>query len=292
MKEEEIITHRTYAKENRLILRRDYRDFLDYDDVLQDESGTDVCLYYRGGYDYVSVFMSKRDSRSASYSSRLKIAYMTAINITYLNTDKSVDVISKYLDLMCTYTLDSGDFKVNRDKLLTVIEKTLEGVIQPNRRTSKYFWLKPIDISEKRKIIGLNISKTVNIRNVGKIEAAIESIIERDDETFITIDEIRNEIGISEISSSTIRRHINDELKDRISKHNISIHSTSSFKMYEKFCNVHNIVGAINAIAHMNESISKMTVARYASVHRNTVNNLWDEEDVQEALANYNKIVS
>ena len=285
-----------YAEEYELNFRKDYVEVsTDWEDIYLEHSEAPVARYHYGGYEFISAKVYKSNIEKLDLEKRFSIAYRTAINLTHINMDKGFHVLSEYMDILCLNVFDSDKLTMNRSLLYDVISSTLNKTTEIKPQTAKFEWLTALTIEQKRSIIGKTNGLTRSMKNLRKVENTISVMIGDEFNGFITAREIEKELksiyGDESILERTIRRTLNEELKDFISNHNLAMWNTDNFKMYEKMCNIHNIVGAIEAIAVMRDRITKVKVAQYSSVHRNTVNNLWLEDMIQEALNNYNKVL-
>lgn len=140
----------------------------------------------------------------------------------------------------------------------------------------------------KSKVVMSHYNKSKRIESIHNIERAIDLLIElgNDDNTFITIKDISKTSGVSE---STIKR-LYFMFKEDIDQYNLSMFSTSSYQEFIKNFNVMKITHSILSFKESLElKITKQKVSKKSELHINTVYNLWEEDDVQEALYEYNK---
>lgn len=286
-----------FAEYHKLSFRENYIDStLGYKEIFHWDSGELAARYYYDEYDYLSCFISASGISKLKMECRFKVIFKTAINLTHLNVDKGFSILSEYVDKLCEEVFDGSGMSMDRKVLNEVIQDTLHGKTEIITGKAKYEWVCYLTLKEKRRLIGEYNGKTIRMTNFGMVENALVILCSDDFEGFITSEEIVSEAekihGEDAISERTVRRTLNDSLKDIITEHNLERHGTDNFRMYMKFCNVHDIAGAIDAITEMNALLTKVKVAQYSSVHRNTVNNLWEEDKIREALNNYNKAIA
>lgn len=278
-----------------LLYRIDYIDGLDcYEEIESKESGIVVARFYDDGYESLDCFVMSGIVRGMNLNSRFSTAYKTAINVAHLNPNKGFSVLQEYIDKMCDDLFDTDKFKMNREILYEAIKNTLDGKTEFITKTHKYYFTTPLPLSEKRKIVATHNAKTKKMNNFKLVESAINMLMETD--VFITSTEISKEIEMmygkeKALSVRVIKNTLNNDLRADMDSHNKKIHKTDNFKIYEKFCHVNNIVSAIEAIRMMNDKLTKTKIADIATVHRNTVNNLWEEKKIQDVLNKYNLVV-
>lgn len=284
--------HLEFAESNRLIR---YKAWTDTEDktLINDKDYGKVAYYHPFGYEYIDAYLNASRIPKGDFKVRLSVAVRLAHNIVFLNPDKPDDLLIEWLDLVCEDKLNTSDFTVSKEVMRDIVKAVRNGDAEVITRTAKYEWLNITPLEVKRKVVARNISSNRRLKSMLYIERSLEWLFESD--IFVTSTQIAkasNELFDDDgLSVSTVKRLINDDIRSEINAHNESTYNTSSFKMYEKFCTVHKIKEAIKAIKHINSTLTKAAIAKEASVHRNTVHNLWEEEEIQEVLNNYNKAI-
>lgn len=227
-------------------------------------------------------------------------AFRVASVLTLLNLDKPISILFEYMDLVCKVYFDTDNLMVDRSIVLKNIEKVKNNLYQVNPVLKKYFWVKPytnIGVFEKeidgvvydgkRKIVLSQLNKSRRIETISKIENAIDFLISEDeDNRFITIADISE---ISGVPNKTIS-NIYSLFKSEVDNYNISVFNTSVYTEFIKMNNVSTISSSIKKFKEELETrLTKKKVANSSKLHINTVYNLWCEDEVQDALLEYNK---
>lgn len=250
-----------------------------------------LCGYYLedGFYSY-SAFASL--SRG-NYKNALRISLVLA----FLNMEKDDNILFEYMDLLCDAYFDTETFKVNRSMILNNIKKVKDGLYDVHPVVSKYFWVRPynnIGLKDKEidgvlyagkgRVIMNQFNKTKRIDTINKIENAIQVLMQNRD-MFITVADISN---VSLVPKKTINK-IYSLFKEEIDKYNSSVFNTDMYSEFIKNCNVIKISSAIKTFKdNLETKLTKRKVSKKTELHINTVYNLWEEDDVQEALEEYN----
>jgi hypothetical protein len=296
MKTQEVKTSSEYLSKHRLVLRWDGIDLEEAKRVGKEviHNGSLVSYYIEDGYDSFSAHTSL--SRG-NFSNAFRIAGV----VSFLNPDVDVDVLFKYMNLLCVEFFDTKELITDRGIILDNINNVRNGLYTISPVTKKFFWVKPYDkigkkdveiegkiYDGKSKIVMSHYNKSKRIESIHDIERAVDLLIEvgNDDNTFITIKDIS---AISLVSESTIKR-LYFMFKDDIDRYNYSMFSTSSYQEFIKGCNVIKITHAISSFKEtLEDKLTKRNVSKKSELHINTVYNLWGEDDVQNALDEYNK---
>lgn len=140
-----------------------------------------------------------------------------------------------------------------------------------------------------------SVCKSGSDNNVGsikvntelKIKNAINNLINKGD-VFLNTKAIHKELE-DDLSLHTIRGYMN-VFRDEIDTHNRKVFGTDNFMKYKKVLSVHNIKRAINVLNEADERLSRRKVAKETGLHFNTVQNLWDDDEIQEELDKFNEI--
>ena len=110
----------------------------------------------------------------------------------------------------------------------------------------------------------------------------------KNENKFITIDLISKNSGVPKKTISNVY----GLFKTDIDKYNVSMFNTSVYAEFIKISNVATISSSIIKFKdELETKLTKRKVAKKSELHINTIYNLWLEDDVQEALEEYNKWV-
>lgn len=286
--------HTIFRDRNRLILRSDNIGNISPSYGILDNYGNTVAKYYEGGYEYYSAAINT--NKVYRQDTAIKLCYSVGMNLVVLNPNKDMSILESYMDLLSLDVFDDSErsFRIKRETLFGIMNKVRSGEIKVSPRIGKYRWTTFMSLEQKRSIVAKNNSRTKSSRMHDLIEKAVDVLTDEFSDIFITPKEVQREVeGFSGelVSLNTIRKYM-EVFRDEIDSHNEAVFGTANFNSYMKICSIYNITSAIDAIAELKEKISQRRVAKYASVHYNTVNNLWNETAIQEALDNYNKAFS
>jgi hypothetical protein len=132
----------------------------------------------------------------------------------------------------------------------------------------------------------LNKTKPKRVLANTRIKSFIDNF--KNEKIFLTMNVVSD--GCS-VSRSTVEKYFKD-FKEDIDKHNISNFNTDNYNAFIKSYNIDIIESAIKSLKNeLDIKLTKRKVAKKSELHINTVYNLWLEDDVQEALEEYNKWV-
>jgi DNA-binding transcriptional regulator YhcF (GntR family) len=133
------------------------------------------------------------------------------------------------------------------------------------------------------------VNKRKSVSRLLNIENAIEWLTIESSE-FITATSVKEKLGAEDdVTPSTIRRYM-ELSRETIDRHNRKVFGTDNFMSYKKMLSVHNIKEAIRLLNDANDRLSRRKVAKEAGVHFNTVQSLWNDEDIQDELNRYNQV--
>lgn len=227
-------------------------------------------------------------------------AYRISNIVSFLNPDIEIEVLFEYMDLLCKEMFDLDTLKVNRSVILNNITKVRDGLYDVSPVVSKYFWVKPftsIGLADKEingiiypgksKIVMSQYNKTRRIETISKIENAIDLITSElaNSGRFLTINLIADIAGLAKITVSK-NFHL---FKEDVDKYNISVFNTDNYNTFVKSCNIDTMKCAIESFKEELEiKITKKKVSNKSNLHINTVYNLWNEEEIQKTLDEYN----
>lgn len=227
-------------------------------------------------------------------------AYRISNIVSFLNPDIEIEVLFEYMDLLCKEMFDLDTLKVNRSVILNNITKVRDGLYDVSPVVSKYFWVKPftsIGLADKEingiiypgksKIVMSQYNKTRRIETISKIENAIDLITSElaNSGRFLTINLIADIAGLAKITVSK-NFHL---FKEDVDKYNISVFNTYNYNTFVKSCNIDTMKCAIESFKEELEiKITKKKVSNKSKLHINTVYNLWNEEEIQKTLEEYN----
>lgn len=231
-------------------------------------------------------------------------AYRISNIVSFLNPDIEIEILFEYMDLLCKEMFDLDTLKVNRSVILNNITKVRDGLYDVSPVVSKYFWVKPftsIGLADKEingiiypgksKIVMSQYNKTRRIETISKIENSIDLITSElaNSGRFLTINLIADIAGLAKITVSK-NFHL---FKEDVDKYNISVFNTDNYNTFVKSCNIDTMKCAIESFKEELEiKITKKKVSKKSNLHINTVYNLWDEEEIQKTLDEYNNWIT
>jgi hypothetical protein len=285
--------------ENRLILQS---SDIDLDEAkrlgvpVYNNAGILAGYFVEDGFDNYSAYCNLSRGNFAN-------AFRVSSVLSFLNIDKPTEVLFEYMDLVCKNYFDTSKFIIDRNIILKNIQKVKDGLYEVYPITKKYFWVRPytsvgaedkmvegIMLQGKRSIVMSQYNKSKRIDTISKIENAVNLLIAEGNEenTFLTINDIEK---ISGIPKKTIS-NIYGLFKTEIDRYNVSMFNTS---VYAEFIKISNVAAISSSIIKFKDDLetklTKRKVAKKSELHINTIYNLWLEDDVQEALEEYNKWV-
>lgn len=285
--------------ENRLILQS---SDIDLDEAkrlgvpVYNNAGILAGYFIEDGFDNYSAYCNLSRGNFAN-------AFRVSSVLSFLNIDKPTEVLFEYMDLVCKNYFDTSKFIIDRNIILKNIQKVKDGLYEVYPITKKYFWVRPytsvgaedkmvegIMLQGKRSIVMCQYNKSKRIDTISKIENAVNLLIAEGNEenTFLTINDIEK---ISGIPKKTIS-NIYGLFKTEIDRYNVSMFNTS---VYAEFIKISNVAAISSSIIKFKDDLetklTKRKVAKKSELHINTIYNLWLEDDVQEALEEYNKWV-
>lgn len=254
-----------------------------------------LCGYYveDGFYTYSAYCTTQRGN--------FRNAFRIAGVLSYLNKNIDVEVLFKYMDLVCKEYFDDGDFHVDRSTILKNINKVKDGLYEVSPIVSKYFWIKPytnigledkvvngVEYAGKKRVVMSQFNRTKKIETLNKIQNGIDILTSElhSSGSFLTMNDIASFCGVSR---STIDKYY-IHFKEEIDRYNIRVFDTSIYGVFLKNCSIEKIKHAIKKfIKELEIKITQRKIANKSGLHFNTVCKLWNEDDVQEALEEYNK---
>jgi hypothetical protein len=285
--------------ENRLILQS---SDIDLDEAkrlgvpVYNNSGILAGYFIEDGFDSYSAYCNVSKGNFAN-------AFRVSSVLSFLNIDKPTDVLFEYMDLVCKKYFDTDRFTIDRNIILKNIQKVKDGLYEVYPITKKYFWVKPytsvgaedkivegIMLQGKRSLVMSQYNKSKRIDTISKIENAVNLLIAEGNEenTFLTINDIEKVSGVPKKTISNIY----NLFKTEIDRYNVSMFNTSIYAEFVKISNVATISSSIVKFKdELETKLTKRKVAKKSELHINTIYNLWLEDDVQEALEEYNKWV-
>lgn len=254
-----------------------------------------LCGYYlEDGFNVYSAYCSVD---RGNFKNAFRIANM----VTFLNPDLSTEVLFEYMDLVCKECFDNQGFLTDRSVILKNINKTRNGLYNVSPIVAKYFWVKPynniglddkvvggVNYAGKKRVVMSQYNKTKKIETMSKIQNAVDYLTSElnGSGTFLTLNEISN---FCNIPKQTVHKYYSHFKKD-IDRYNMNVFDTDIYGVFLKNCSVEKISSAIKRfIEELEIKITQRKVAYKSGLHFNTVCSLWNEDDVQEALEEYNK---
>jgi hypothetical protein len=285
-----------FLVKNRIILRSSE---IDLEEAIS--SGKEV--YYNG-----SLCAYYIDDGFNSYSAYCKVsrgnfsnAFRVSNVVSFLNPDIPSEILFEYMDLVCKEFFDTETFSIDRTTILKNIQKVKDGLYNVSPSISKYFWVKPytnigledkvidgIEYAGKGKVVMNQYNKTRKIETINKIQNAVDILTSDSNDKFITMNDISK---ISGLSRAAIDKNFH-LFKSEIDIYNKNIFDTDNYNTFVMNCNIYKITHTIRGLKELIDlKLTKRKVAKKSELHINTVYNLWLEDDVQEALEEYNKWV-
>lgn len=268
-----------YRDKHKIITYRSYADKGGVPIKLGDEV---VCYYIEDGFNVISVPMRKLSVMTSPFM------WYIACSLVVLNEDKDVYVLSNFL----FYYLDKFNPKDNyipnfyycEDLVSRAFEFADEEKVVTLR---KFNFVKNVSSKDRRSLIMGYLNNRKTSDTLIKIENAVQWLT-IEGKYFITVNKVM-EVCEDEYSYNTIKRYMSI-LKDEIDNHNRKVFGTDNFTVYKKTLSIHNIKKAIQILTEANERLSRRNVADKAGVHFNTVQNLWDDKEIQSELDKFNQI--
>ena len=247
-----------------------------------------VGYFLEDGYGYVGIpFPSGKNKGTISKALLWRVGY----TITYLNQDRSIDDLIDFVVKYVNTFFRIQGFEISRKEVRDIIDYCIDKLdLRKIAINKKYYWTAPLSLKEKQSIVMSNMQDRKSTNTVKVIENAIDAISE-DGEKFITANEIHKMLVSEkyEISEITIKRYL-PEFRNAIDDYNTVVFGTSNFQTYRKTLSVHRILDAVKVLDKEGERLSRRKVAKEASLHFNTVQNLWMEDEIQEELNKYNSV--
>lgn len=255
-----------------------------------------LCAYYiPDGYLKYSAFCVQDRGN-------FSLAFRVASVVTKINPSVDSNKIFYYMDALCREKFDTESLKVDRKRIMSVIDNVRDGSYSPNPELKKFYWvgvyqnigrddkvINEINYQGKASIVVSYNNESVARENVIKIENALAYLMELRTNTFLTLKDIAK---VSGVSLSTVKR-ASPLFKDVIDRHNKSMFDTCNYNNFIKICSIDKINSAIRQfISELELKISQKKVAVKSGLHINTVSGLWYEDLVQESLEEYNNWIS
>lgn len=245
-------------------------------------NGEVVGYYIEDGFSVISIPMKKLDNPTSSF-----IWYITCC-LVVMNEDKDVSILSGFMFHYLNHFNKKENYLPNLEYCGQLVSRAFEVADEEMvLSTRKFNFTKNISSKERRSLIMGFLNKRKTTDTLAKIENAIQWLI-IEGNGFITVNEIVSACD-GEYSKSTVKRYMN-LLKDDIDTHNRKVFGTDNFVLYKKTLSIHKIKGAIQILNEANERLSRRKVAKEAGIHFNTVQNLWDDDEIQEELDKFNQI--
>lgn len=240
-----------------------------------------VGYYLEDGYAVISIPMKEISEVNDRF------IWSVVFSLVEMNTQHSVEELTNFMDLYmreyCGKSLYTPDrIRLNGMVSFAVENSNIDKVLQ----TRKFLFTEKLSRDEVRRAVMGYLNRRNTTRRLMEIENVIEWLCIEGD-VFITAKTIQQQLG-EDLSVSTINRYMG-VVRDRIDDHNRKIFGTDNFMQHKKILSVYNIKEAIDALQKAEDSLSQRNIARKAGLHYNTVNNLWEDEEIQEALNKYNE---
>lgn len=265
----------TYQKNIDLIYARDMGSPVSYRDEL-------VGYYLDEGFYVVSVPMTEVKEFSERYM------WFIVSSLVFLNPESSVDDLVDFMYLYMVEFSTMNGYEPSRVYLRGVIDKCIDKLDEERcYQYRKFFFVKVLSKKDVKSAVMLYLNKRSKSEMMKKIDNVIQWLCIESNK-FITANLIKEGLD-EEVSLSTIRRYM-ELFKEEIDRHNRKVFGTDNFNVYQKTLSIHNIKRAIQVLNDANERLSRRNIADKAGVHFNTVQNLWDDEEIQQELDKFNKV--
>lgn len=241
-----------------------------------------VGLYLEEGFYVVAVPMVEVKEFSQRY------LWFIINSLVFLNDDKTVDELVDFMYLYMVQFSSKSGYEPNKEFLRGMVDKSIEGVDEEKcYQLRKFFFIKKLSKKDVRSAVMSFLNKRKKSETMDKIDSVIQWLCIESNK-FITAKLISDELG-DDLSVHTIRGYMN-VFRDEIDTHNRKVFGTDNFMKYKKVLSVHNIKRAMSVLNEADEKLSRRKVAKEAGVHFNTVQNLWDDDEIQEELDKFNEI--
>lgn len=241
-----------------------------------------VGLYLEEGFYVVSIPMVEVKEFSPSY------LWFIINSLVFLNDDKTVDELVDFMYLYMVQFSSKNGYEPNKSYLRDLVDKSVERVDEEKcYQMRKFFFLKKLSKKDVRSAVMGFLNKRKKSETMDKIDSVIQWLCIESNK-FITAKLISDELG-DDLSVHTVRAYMN-VFRDEIDTHNRKVFGTDNFMKYKKVLSVHNIKRAINVLNEADERLSRRKVAKETGLHVNTVQNLWDDDEIQEELDKFNEI--
>jgi hypothetical protein len=254
-----------------------------------------LCGYYLedGFYTYSAYCSLQRGN--------FRNAFRISNIVAYLNPDIKIEILFEYMDLVCKEYFDMSELKVDRSIILKNLNKVRSGLYEVSPIVSKYFWVKPytsiglddkivngVEYAGKKRVVMSQYNKTKKIEMMNKIQNAVDVLTSdfNNNSSFLTMNAIAD---FCDVSRATVDKYY-VHFKEEIDRYNTSVFNTNNYGIFLKNCSIDRIAISIKRfIEDLEVKMSQRGVARKSGLHFNTVCSLWNEDEVQEALEEYNK---
>lgn len=257
-------------------------------------NGLMTSYFVKDGYDYYTSY--SRVSRG-NYKNALRIAGV----IAHLNPDSKIEDLIIYMNCLCAEKFDDGENKVDRATMIKYMTNVRDGLYVISPEVRKFFWVgiyKKIGVDDtmindvlysgKRSIVMSYINKEKYNNTLIKVLDAVCYLTEFGNKSgsFISMKDISE---LTNMHINTIQR-LAPFFKDAVHDYNLRMFDVNSYSEFVKHCSVNKITNAIRRfIEELEIKLTQKKVAFKSGLHFNTVCSLWSEEDVQEAIEEYNK---
>jgi len=250
-----------------------------------DHGGSKIVACYRIEETFPVVKLTLYRSE---YGPTEKALYRNAFALLYMNP--RVDI-----EKLCSFFWRAVNYCTVRENLMqdkSVTDEVMSFCADKDMEIDKivtpavFYWKVHLPVKEKRSIVAYSVHKSISMKNFKKVKQAIEDEMEFG-EKFITNKLISEKAGIS---IDTARKYVQTE-KDLIDEYNSTVFGTHEFSFYRKIISLHKITKSLRVLNELGKKISKANVSRDTGLHYNSILNLWEEEEVQNELDKYNKVV-
>lgn len=242
-----------------------------------------VCYRIEDTFSVVKLTLHKSE-----FGPTRKSLYKNAFALLYLNPEVSFDKLCSFYYEVVSHCTLSEVLRPEKSLITNVMSFCADKEVDVDKLQipAVFYWKTHLPIEDKRSIVAKSINESISMKNFKSVKEAIEEEMEFGDR-FITNQLIADKTGLG---SRTARRYAQSD-KELIDEYNRTVFGTHEFSLYIKTMSVHKITKSIRVLNKMQKKISKANVSRDTGLHYNSILNLWEEEEVQEELDKYNKVV-
>lgn len=276
---------RDFVDERQLLMVKQYYDNgRDYECVVVND--VHVANFYPNGFFVVNAYISGNIKRGME---KTMLSYI-ARRLLFLNGGmKKFNDIADYLNLFCKKFINTDYYQVKERDVRDLIFE-LHSKVDYSDHT-KLAYLKKYDFigeaafltrEEKSRFVRINKSLTSVEITRRAVEAAVNELVDGD--KFITQQLVADMI---DRSRQLVGEHWSI-VENQVNTFNLDKFSTTDKMKIQKMESVASIVDAIRQAMFLEQKLTKSNLAEAARLSRMTVHRLWNEEEIQQAMQEYN----